>query len=218
MNLPVAIPNCSLTRVGLELRPDTTFDQWLEIGNVMLPVSEGIKWCVGDHLNFGNERFASKYAERMKSFGGWLEALGYSKKTLYELAYVANKVPISIRMENLSWTHHHIVASLSLEDQKSYLQKAAEKKWTVKQLREELKLNGKLDGAAEQNETVPEFSPFAWVSDGIREFNSACQEKPLEEWEDERILIIWRGLVELAKKVGGPIKEQLSIRGLEVAV
>ena len=48
----------------------------------------------------------------------------YSQKSLYEAKYVAEHVQISMRMENLSWTHHSLVAPLPSRDQKKWLKKA----------------------------------------------------------------------------------------------
>ena len=214
--LPIHVPNCTLTRVGLSLRDGLDVSEWADIGDFLMRIREGILWCLGDYINFGNHEFGEKYGERLKQFGKNVEARGYSKKTLYQAAWVAKKIDISRRLETLSWNHHLAVAGQGPEDQTKFLQWADEKKATVEQLREKIREDGKDEVATEENLDIPEFSPYAWINDGVRDFKNACLEKPLSKWDDERIVIVWNGLIEVATEIGGPIKAEIQRRKLEV--
>ena len=75
------------------------------------------------------------------------EAGGYEYKTLREAKYVANAVPLSIRMDKLGFSHHQLVAPLyaadedgnqteeSAEAQRSWLQRAVDNSWSVAEMR-----------------------------------------------------------------------------------
>ena len=52
---------------------------------------------------------------------------------------MAQQVQLGIRIPNLSFLHHQLIAPLPEEKQKAWLQKAEDGKWSTAQLRRELK-------------------------------------------------------------------------------
>lgn len=71
----------------------------------------------------------------------YVEALalwpGYERGTLRDYAWVARKS--SIRIDDLSFAHHRLVAPLPPDDQREWLTLALQNEWTVAELRRELK-------------------------------------------------------------------------------
>ncbi len=54
------------------------------------------------------------------------EESGYATKTLKEYKSISDAVEPSIRMDDLGWSHHQLVAPLAPAKQEEYLQKAVE--------------------------------------------------------------------------------------------
>lgn len=102
--------------------------QLMAEGRALIQVVSDHQWIVADWLlgwegKVGPEAY--DFAEK---------ATGYARKTLQEWASVARHV--SMRMEDLSFNHHQVVAPLAPEAQKRCLEIAAARKMSVAQLRE----------------------------------------------------------------------------------
>jgi len=66
------------------------------------------------------------------------EETGIDKNYLRDVKYVADNVELSLRNDNLSFSHHREVASLPPEKQELFLQKAVDEKLSVRELRDDL--------------------------------------------------------------------------------
>lgn len=128
-----------LTPVGVQIAEGTSEDEWLDLGGALFKLGSAIQWLLGDWLAFGEREYNKTYQQ----FAEWT---GYEVKTLYQYGWVANSVDFSVRTEKLSFTHHQLVASLRLEDdtidverQLYWLKKAEVGKWTISQLRKEMR-------------------------------------------------------------------------------
>ena len=86
----------------------------------------GVQWWVGDAADQTNR---ADLAEKH----------GFERKTIREYAYVCRNIKPSIRMDGLSFGHHHLVAAMKLTEQKMWLKKAASLNLSVRELREEIK-------------------------------------------------------------------------------
>ena len=60
-------------------------------------------WWLGDWLNFGESRYGETYSQA-------LDATGYEYATLRQAKWAASRYEMSMRIDNLSWTHHVIAA------------------------------------------------------------------------------------------------------------
>jgi hypothetical protein len=118
---------------GLALPEALTRDQWANLREVLSVVEGAPLWWWGDWLAYGQERWKTDY-------GLALERSGYKYKTLREACYVARSVELSIRMDNLGWHHHQLVAALKDKDRQRYwLGRAAREGWTVAEMRFHMK-------------------------------------------------------------------------------
>lgn len=108
----------TLHKNGITPNGDPTFDQWQEVGKFIQKAGGAVHFWIGDWLNYGEQKFGEMYAQAM-------EATGFDYQTLADDKYVASKVPLSRRRENLSFSSHREVASLSPEKQEELLEKAS---------------------------------------------------------------------------------------------
>lgn len=119
--------NLRVTRVGLEGEA-YSLEEWAAFGQTLREIEGGLQWAIGDWINQGQHRWGSKYA-------GVVEQLGFDETTLRTYVYVATNVQMSLRNDNLSWSHHKAIAHLYVEDQDYWLGLAAQHRWSVVELR-----------------------------------------------------------------------------------
>ena len=128
----VALPGV-FGRVGLELPKDLPFEEWERIGSCLLAITGRVRWWLGDWLVFGERRYGDAYAQA-------IDMTGLAYQTLANVMSVSGRVESSRRKENLSWSHHEVVAKLSADEQSEWLEKVEVESWTVKELREAIRL------------------------------------------------------------------------------
>jgi len=110
--------------------------EWLQFGEKLQTYENAVQWAIGDWLNYGERTYGEEYAQAV-------EITGYKVKTLWQYAYVAKHVEYSTRVEVLSHKHHEVVAGLTPDEQRFWLERAAEgdgeKRWSVATLRAAIK-------------------------------------------------------------------------------
>jgi hypothetical protein len=143
---------------------------WISAGVRLGGLSRSSNWWVGDWLRYGTEKWGEKYVTAAK-------ITGYDPHTLENMVYVASRFEISLRRENLSWSHHFLVAALDREQQDYWLDLATKESLSVSDLRLELRsaqrrcsppvdLDCRREG--ESNETIAAICPrcgFELMSD-----------------------------------------------------
>jgi hypothetical protein len=115
-------------------RPPDELDRnaWISAGVRLGGLSRSSNWWVGDWLRYGAEKWGEKYVTAAK-------ITGYDPHTLENMVYVASRFDISLRRENLSWSHHFLVAALDRDEQDSWLDLATNERLSVSDLRVELR-------------------------------------------------------------------------------
>lgn len=106
--------------------------EWAAIGRELGGISRCNQWWLGDWVRYGNAKFGEKYSRASK-------ITGYDAQTLMNMVYVSSRIEISRRRENLSWSHHEAVAPLEPELQDHWLDRAIADKFSVSDLRVELR-------------------------------------------------------------------------------
>ncbi len=137
---PAAPENVALTPLGLDVKRPLTFDEWRDIGRRIGSAMRSAAFVVGDWLIYAEGREGQMtlwteipVANRVES---WLYAeavllTGLDIATLQNYAYVARRVPRSLRNEHLSWEHHKKVAKLKdADEQRRWIAVAAELRQT----------------------------------------------------------------------------------------
>lgn len=150
LELPtVELVNCKVSKVGLQILGDLNKSEWLSMGPGFAAMGSTVKWIIADWLCYGDRKYGEMYREAS-------EVLGLAEKTLRNLKYVASKVQLSSRGDNLSFTHHREVAAFSPERQKEILSWAAENRASVRMLQDEIKRRSLPDRRAAQEEEPEE--------------------------------------------------------------
>jgi hypothetical protein len=114
---------------GIEIAPETTYDEWQEIGKRLMFLEKNIQFAIGDWLNFGEHKWGDKYAQAV------LET-GYTHSALRNMAYVAKRFDLSSRDDKLTFSHYRAVASLDNEIAQDVLQRAVHDGLSVSQVSE----------------------------------------------------------------------------------
>lgn len=116
------------TRVGLQMPPGMNFDDWEQAGRRLAGVLDSSAWWLGDWLVYGKDNYADRYQRGIR-------AAGLKYQTLRNYAWVSRRFDHSRRRAKLTFQHHAEVASLPMDEQELWLQRAEELCWTTKQLR-----------------------------------------------------------------------------------
>jgi hypothetical protein len=111
---------------------DLVLADWAEQGRRFGTIGRAAGWWIGDWLRYGNVKFGERYSRASR-------ITGYDVQTLMNMVYVASRVEISQRRENLSWSHHAEVAALPPDERDGWLNVALEERLSVRCLREEIR-------------------------------------------------------------------------------
>ena len=116
------------TPTGMITANEPTFDEWQSAGKFLQHVERSVQFWIGDWLNYGERRWSDTYPQAV-------DETGLEEKTLRNFKYVAGKVPLSLRRDNLTFGHHAVVASMSESDQSDWLDTAEGDHLSVAELR-----------------------------------------------------------------------------------
>jgi DNA methylase len=122
------IPGCAFEATALKIEHGMAYDHWQRLGSVLRTVEGAVQWWIGDWCNYGESEYGEKYSQA-------IEETGYEYQTLANYGYAARQVEVSLRRENVPWSHHLLVAPLSPKEQKKWLDRAEKQKLTHKALR-----------------------------------------------------------------------------------
>lgn len=122
---------CRVENGRLIIDPNTTFDEWMQLGGFFDFLHQNVQWFRADWVRFGETNFGEKYAQA-------IEATGLKYQTLANEVYVAERFSESERRHvgKLSFAHHAVVAPLTPKEQDTYLARAEKEGLTVAKLRE----------------------------------------------------------------------------------
>jgi len=114
-----------------------TLNEWKEIGRGLSNLEKSVQFFIGDWIRFGNDELGIKYTDP-KVYDELVQITGYTRKTLQDYKSISERTS-SIRIEDLSFSHHQQVASLPPEQQKKLLMMASKQKLSKNELRQEVK-------------------------------------------------------------------------------
>jgi hypothetical protein len=96
------------------VRDDITFEEWQHCGDWIKRANGSVHFWLGDWLNFGEKKWGEQYSQA-------IEETEFEYGTLRNDKYVADKIDLSRRRDNLSFAHHQDVADLKPEEQEKLL-------------------------------------------------------------------------------------------------
>lgn len=127
-----------LTSVGIDLHEDIKHEEYEQLGRALLQMGSVVQWCLGDWLAYGEDRqWKTTYETIAQEFG-------YQVDTLYIYAWLSRHVKILIRNQDLSPSHHRLIAKFDDEKtQRWWLEWAATanngKPVSISQMRQAIK-------------------------------------------------------------------------------
>ena len=127
-NKDIVYSSFTLHKNGITPNGDPTFEEWCDVWKFIQKASGAVHFWIGDALNYGEQKWGEMYAQAM-------ETTGFDYQTLADDKYVSAKVPLSHSRENLSFSSHREVASLSPERQEELLEQATREGLRSKDIR-----------------------------------------------------------------------------------
>ncbi|MFH8342780.1 LmbU family transcriptional regulator [Streptomyces sp. AM6-12] len=120
------------TKVGLRMPAGASFDEWEQAGRQLSGIVDSSSWWLGDWLVFGKDHYVDRYQHGIR-------AVGLQYQTLRNYAWVSRRFAFDRRRAALTFQHHAELASLPLDQQEMWLDRAERSGWTTKQLRRALR-------------------------------------------------------------------------------
>lgn len=112
--------------------PDLSYDSLEGIVSAGAILHSAAKFWIGDALNFSEQAYGERYAQ-MEA------ATRMDHHSLENIASVCRKVARSRRREELSFSHHGVVARLEPNEQVEWLTAAVENDWSVSEFRDHVR-------------------------------------------------------------------------------
>ncbi|MFI9721774.1 LmbU family transcriptional regulator [Streptomyces sp. NPDC052396] len=116
------------TKTGLHIPIGLAFEEWERAGRQLSGLLNSSSWWLGDWLIFGKDHYADRYERGIR-------AAGLQYQTLRNYAWVSRRFEQHRRRSALSFQHHAELASLRIDEQEEWLDRAERMKWSTKQLR-----------------------------------------------------------------------------------
>lgn len=135
-----------LTDVGLRVRGRPTFEEWQGVGDALRYLADAAPYAIGEWLNYGESR--EDWRERLSQA---MTVTGYKKQTLLNLSSVVRRVPEENRRISPSPEHSAAVAPLPVAEQREWLERAASREMSIRDLRMEMRADrrrGVIEGQA----------------------------------------------------------------------
>lgn len=118
-----------LTATSWTPPPDLTYERWEDNIALLGRLNNATLFWIGDGIEFGECAYGEKYAQA-------LEKTGKSYGRLKNITYTCRSVEKSRRRDNLSFSHHTVVAPLEPNEQDYWLDEAIENDWNDKEMDE----------------------------------------------------------------------------------
>jgi hypothetical protein len=128
----LAPPQARLTTTAWSPQRQLTVADWVRQGRWLGALGRGSGWWIGDWIRYGNARYGERY-------GRAAQVTGYDVHSLRNMAYVAGHFDMPRRRQALSFSHHAELASLTVQDQELWLDRAEAGAMSVRSLRSELR-------------------------------------------------------------------------------
>jgi hypothetical protein len=116
------------TKVGLQMPTGLAYDEWERAGRQLAGVLDSSSWWLGDWMAYGKDHYTDRYQRGIR-------AAGLQYQTLRNYAWVSRRFAFTRRRPALSFQHHAELASMPVEEQELWLDRAEQGQWSTKQLR-----------------------------------------------------------------------------------
>ncbi|MFD3940246.1 LmbU family transcriptional regulator [Streptomyces sp. NPDC058611] len=163
------------TKVGLHIPRGFSFEEWERVGHRLSGLLNSSSWWLGDWLVYGKDHYADRYERGIR-------AAGLQYQTLRNYAWVSRRFAVHRRRSELSFQHHADLASLTVEEQDTWLDRAERMKWSTKQLRTAIR--AQREGTLPRTDTVAAKHRLAVPDNRLQWWHQAAAQAgtALEEW------------------------------------
>ncbi|MFE9453870.1 LmbU family transcriptional regulator [Streptomyces sp. NPDC006739] len=189
------------TKVGLRMPAGASFDEWEQAGRQLSGIVDSSSWWLGDWLVFGKDHYVDRYQHGIR-------AVGLQYQTLRNYAWVSRRFEFDRRRPALTFQHHAELASLPLDQQETWLDRAEQNRWTTKQLRRAIRASRELGGRT--GTAVEPVRRLELPGGRIRSWHQAAEQLGVDfdQW-------VMASLDRAAARVLGDLKELPEVRGLK---
>jgi hypothetical protein len=122
----------ALSKIAWAPQGEVEHSDWLATGRRLGAIGRCSQWWIGDWVRYGTAKWGEKYAEAAR-------VTGYDAASLRNMAWVASRFDPSLRNDQLTWSHHVLLAPLDADAQREWLRRASEERLSVADLRLELR-------------------------------------------------------------------------------
>ena len=181
-SLAISDPKFTITPAGIQFNEELTFEEWDVLGQKLAPLGRSIGFIIGDWINYGEERYGEKYDEA-------LARTKITYQTLRDFSYVARKVELSWRHDNLSFEHHKVVAKLKTQEEKQHwLGVADQEGLSYRRLRKSINFGRVATEEETQGDSMDRghITYLALLNRIRRWWQSQIEKAPVDEWDEER--------------------------------
>jgi hypothetical protein len=180
--LAIQDPKFAITPTGIQFHQDLSFAEWDDLGQKLAPIGKSIGFILGDWINYGSQKnYGEKYDEAVARTG---IDYGY----LRNMAYVARKVNLSCRRDNLGFEHHAVVAKLKSDEQEHWLEMTKQHKLTVRRLRKSINFGRLATEEEVQGDPADRghVTYLALLNRLRRWWSRETGKAPVDDWDDDR--------------------------------
>lgn len=163
------------TNVGLHIPAGLAFEEWENAGRQLSGLLNSSSWWLGDWLVYGKAHYADRYERGIR-------AAGLQYQTLRNYAWVSRRFDLDRRRSALSFQHHAELASLPVEEQETWLDRAEHMRWSTKQLRNAIR--SEREGASPQPDVAATTRRLAVPDNRLQWWHKAAVQAgiELEDW------------------------------------
>lgn len=119
-----------LEKNQLILKEEMNLKEWKEVGYYLTRLQGNIQFWIGDWIRFGDKK---GYYTHGDVYDEAVEITGLKRETLMNYRWVAERTS-STRVEDLSFSHHRVVAKFAESEQVYFLNKSVLEKLSVPEL------------------------------------------------------------------------------------
>ena len=179
--LAITHPKFAITPTGIEFHQDLSYAEWDELGQKLTPIGKSIGFIIGDWINYGQKNYGEKYEEALAS-------TGIPYQTLRNYTYVASRVGLSCRQDNLGFEHHAVVAKLKPDEQEHWLEMTKNHSLSVRRLRKSINFGRLATDEEVQGDPADRghVTYLALLNRLRRWWARETQKEPVDDWDDDR--------------------------------
>lgn len=179
--LAITDPKFAITPTGIQFHQDLSYAEWDELGQKLAPIGKSIGFILGDWINYGQKNYGEKYEEA-------LARTGIAYQTLRNYTYVASRVSLSCRQDNLGFEHHAVVAKLKPEEQEHWLELTKDHNLSVRRLRKSINFGRLATEEEVQGDPADRghVTYLALLNRLRRWWARETQKAPVDDWDEDR--------------------------------